>query len=182
GDEATQPQADCADARHNFCFVPSAQPATETAAPTAPHASGMCTDAAWKLGAQGQGTVIAVLDSGIDYNHNDLKHQMVDENNDPLLVDPNFPGTASDGHIHGWNFYDSNAEVMDYYGHGTGRAGIAAAQAGNGIGIAGAAPKARLMAVKVGDTYVVHVENLAEGIVYAADHGADAINTSLGAP
>ena len=37
------------------------------------------------------------------------------------------------------------------------------------------------MAVKVGDTYVVHSENLAQGVVYAADHGADVINTSLGA-
>ena len=48
-------------------------------------------------------------------------------------------------------------------------------------GMAGASPKSLLMAVKVGDTYVVHSENLAQGVVYAADHGADVINTSLGA-
>ena len=47
--------------------------------------------------------------------------------------------------------------------------------------MAGASPKSLLMAVKVGDTYVVHSENLAQGVVYAADHGADVINTSLGA-
>ena len=48
-------------------------------------------------------------------------------------------------------------------------------------GMAGASPRSLLMAVKVGDTYVVHSENLAQGVVYAADHGADVINTSLGA-
>ena len=181
GSTSNQPQAFYAEEWNNFCFVPSSQTGVETSAPATPHASGMCTDAAWKLGAQAQGTVIAVLDSGVDYSHPDLVNQMVDETNDPLLTDANFPGTASDGHKHGWNFYDDNAEPMDFYGHGTGRAGIAAAQADNGIGLAGVAPRAKIMAVKVGDTYVVHSENLAEGAVYAADHGADAINTSLGA-
>src|SRR5439155_15255579 len=96
--------------------------------------------------------------------------------NDPLLSDPNFPGA-----IHGWNFYDDNPDPMDYYGHGTGRAGLAAAEANNSAGMTGASPESLLMAVKVGDTYVVHSENLAQGVVYAADHGADVINTSLGA-
>jgi subtilase family protein len=120
--------------------------------------------------------VIAILDSGVNYYHQDLQNQMVTATNDPLLADPNFPGA-----IHGWNFYDDNADPMDYFGHGTGRAGLAAAEANNGVGMAGASPKSLLMAVKVGDTYVVHSENLAQGVVYAADHGADVINTSLGA-
>jgi subtilisin family serine protease len=161
----------------NFCFLPTTQAATVTAgAVNAPHASGMCSQGAWKLGAQGQGTVIAVLDSGVNYNHEDLAGRMVDTTNDSKLADPNFPGA-----IHGWNFYDDNPDPMDYYGHGTGRAGIAAADGDNGKGMAGVAPRALIMAVKVGDTYVVHSENLAEGVVYAADHGADVINTALGA-
>lgn len=165
-----------------FCFTPTDSKVTvAAAAPAAPTAAGICADGAWANGYQGQGTIIAILDSGIDYYHPDLKNQMVDENSDPLLRDPNYPGTASDGHIHGWNFYDDNADPMDFYGHGTGRAGIAAAQADNGIGVAGISPKSKLMAVKVGDTYVVHAEVLAQGAVYAADHGADSINTSLGA-
>ena len=141
----------------------------------------MCTQGAWKMGATGQGTVIAILDSGVQYDHADLKNRMVDETNLPALNDAAYPGVASDGHKHGWNFYDDNAEPMDYFGHGTGRAGLAAAQADNGNGTAGVAPGARIMAVKVGDTYVVSSHNLAEGVVYAADHGADVINTSLGA-
>ncbi|MHB8509151.1 MAG: S8 family serine peptidase [Candidatus Dormibacteria bacterium] len=165
-----------------FCFTPTdSKVSVAAAAPAAPAASGICADGAWANGYQGQGTVIAILDSGIDYYHPDLINQMVDENSDPLLNDPNYPGTASDGHKHGWNFYDDNADPMDFYGHGTGRAGIAAAQADNGIGLAGISPKSKLMAVKVGDTYVVHAEVLAQGAVYAADHGADSINTSLGA-
>ena len=145
-------------------------------APKAPKSSGTCNTGAWNLGAQGQGTVIAILDSGVNYYHQDLHNQMVDASNDPQLSDSNFPGA-----IHGWNFYDDNADPMDYFGHGTGRAGLAAAEADNGLGLAGASPKSLLMAVKVGDTYVVHSENLAQGVVYAADHGADVINTSLGA-
>jgi subtilisin family serine protease len=161
---------------NNFCFVPQSQLASVTAgAPRAPRSSGTCNTGAWNLGAQGQGTVIAILDSGVNYYHQDLKNQMVDSTNDSLLADPNFPGA-----IHGWNFYDDNPDPMDYYGHGTGRAGLAAAEANNGVGMAGASPKSLLMAVKVGDTYVVHSENLAQGVVYAADHGADVINTSLG--
>ncbi len=165
-----------------FCFLPATQTASVLAAsPAPPRASGICATGAWRLGAQGQGTVIAILDSGVDYLHPDLKGRMADESSVPALADSAFPGRASDGHVHGWNFYDDNAEPMDYYGHGTGRAGIAAAEADNKIGIAGAAPRARIMAVKVGDTYVVHAEHLAQGVVYAADHGADVINTSLGA-
>ena len=162
---------------NNFCFLPQSQLASvTTGAPRAPGSSGTCNTGAWNLGAQGQGTVIAILDSGVNYYHQDLRNQMVDASNDPLLSDPNFPGA-----IHGWNFYDDNADPMDYFGHGTGRAGLAAAEANNGVGMAGASPRSLLMAVKVGDTYVVHSENLAQGVVYAADHGADVINTSLGA-
>jgi subtilisin family serine protease len=161
---------------NNFCFVPQTQAASVMAAsPRAPGSSGTCNAGAWKLGAQGQGTVIAILDSGINYYHQDLQDQMVDPSNDPLLSDPDYPGA-----IHGWNFYDDNPDPMDYFGHGTGRAGLAAAEADNSVGMAGASPKSLLMAVKVGDTYVVHSENLAQGVVYAADHGADVINTSLG--
>src|SRR4051812_39954360 len=162
---------------NNFCFLPQTQIASVAAgAPRAPGSSGTCNTGAWNLGAQGQGTVIAILDSGVNYYHQDLQNQMVTAGNDPLLADASFPGA-----IHGWNFYDDNADPMDYFGHGTGRAGLAAAEANNGVGMAGASPKSLLMAVKVGDTYVVHSENLAQGVVYAADHGADVINTSLGA-
>jgi len=162
---------------NNFCFVPQTQLASVTAgAPRAPRSSGTCNTGAWNLGAQGQGTVIAILDSGVNYYHQDLQNQMVNTSNDPLLSDSNFPNAK-----HGWNFYDDNSDPMDYFGHGTGRAGLAAAEANNGVGMAGAAPSSLLMAVKVGDTYVVHSENLAQGVVYAADHGADVINTSLGA-
>src|SRR5947208_823846 len=141
---------------NNFCFLPQTQLASVTAgAPKAPGSSGTCNTGAWNLGAQGQGTVIAILDSGVNYYHQDLKNQMVDTTNDPLLSDPNFPGA-----IHGWNFYDDNPDPMDYFGHGTGRAGLAAAEANNTdagcpCGMAGASPKSLLMAGQVGRTHVL---------------------------
>jgi len=179
--EDTQPQAYYAEEWNNFCFLPKSQAASVLAgAPNTPRASGICADAAWANGAFGQGTVIAILDSGVKYDHPELAPRMVNATNNPAMDDPAFPGANKDGNKVGWNFYDDNAEPMDFDGHGTGRAGIAVAEADNGSQMAGVAPKARLMAVKVGDTYVVHSQAAAQGIVYAADHGADVINTSLG--
>lgn len=158
----------------SFCFITADQRASVLAgAPQAPQAMGTCAAGAWKLGAQGQGTVIAVLDGGVDYKLADLN--MVTAANNPEFADPAFPGARN-----GWNFFDDNADPMDFQGHGSGRATIAAAIGGNGVGLAGVAPRALVMAVKVGDWVVVHPENFAQGIVYAADHGADAIVAAVG--
>src|SRR3990170_879710 len=73
---------------------------------------------------------------------------------------------------------------MDTYGHGTHVAGIAAATAGNGVGVAGVCPRCTILAVKVfadgsGSTSDFTV---AQGIVWAVDHGANVVNLSLGGP
>ncbi len=113
---------------------------------------------AWET-TTGKGVVIAIVDSGIDIDHPDLRDRVVD----------------------GYDFVDDDDTPRDDNGHGTHVAGIAAAASDNGEGIAGAAPDARIMAVRVLDAEGAGDEDtIAEGIVWAAEHGADVINLSLG--
>ena len=80
--------------------------------------------------------VITVIDTGVDYTHPDLA--------DSMWINP-YPGTLAG--TYGYDFGDDDADPMDLNGHGTHVAGIAAAERGNGIGIAGVS-KAKIMALK----------------------------------
>lgn len=119
--------------------------------------------AAWQRGATGAGVTIAVLDTGVDLEHPDLA---------PNLV-------AGIDVVAGQN--DCPAGPQDENGHGTHVAGIAAAVTDNGFGVAGTAPDASIMPVRVLDEEGSGSnEEIVEGIRYAADHGAEVINMSLG--
>ncbi|MFF9842685.1 S8 family serine peptidase [Streptomyces sp. NPDC013740] len=108
---------------------------------------------------RGDDTVIAVVDTGVDLDHPDLKGRLVD----------------------GYDFVDDDAEPKDLNGHGTHVAGIAAAHTDNGIGVAGGAPGAKIMPVRVlGADGSGTNDDITKGIVWAAQHGADVINLSLG--
>ena len=133
---------------------------------------------AWAKGYTGKGVVVAVLDTGVDYNHPDLK--------DNIWTNPN-PGTGKDNNgnsyvndIHGWNFVDNNNDVMDKYGHGTHVAGTIAGE-NNGFGVTGIAYDAKIMPVKVlDDSGSGSYSSITNGIYYAVNHGANVINLSLG--
>jgi thermitase len=110
----------------------------------------------WQLEKQNQGVIIAVLDTGIDRNHEDLIGQ--------VIAEKNFTTSPTSG---------------DVYGHGTKIAGIIAANT-NGIGIVGVAPDVKLLSVKIADdTGMCKASDLAEGIIWAVDMGADVINISV---
>ena len=145
-------------------------------------------DVAWDT-ASGDGAVVAVVDSGIDYNHVDLAENVWSNTAEAAGA----PGADDDhnGYIddsRGWYFdYDifgndvSNNEVTDTDGHGTFVAGIIGAVGNNGTGIIGVAPKARIMPVKVmSSNGYGYTEPFANGILYAAQNGADVINLSWG--
>lgn len=121
---------------------------------------------AWSL-TRGAGQVIAVVDTGVDLTHPDLAGN--------LWTGP--------GGEHGHDFVDGDSDPDDFDFHGTHVAGTAAAADDNGLGVAGVAPDARIMAVRVLDgDGVGFTSTIADGIEYAAEAGADVINLSLGGP
>lgn len=112
---------------------------------------------AWDFN-NGSGTVIAILDTGVDSTHPDLA--------------PNI--------VPGWNVYDNTADTADVYGHGTSVAGAAAAAANNGIGSAGLAWGAKIMPIRISDANgYAYFSTVAQGIYWAADHGARVVNVSF---
>jgi subtilisin len=127
----------------------------------------------WAKGYTGQDVVVAVLDTGVDFNHEDLKDNIWTNPNDDTK-----DGYAGD--IHGWNFVDNNNNVMDKDGHGTHVSGTIAGE-NNSYGVTGIAYNAKIMPVKVlDDTGSGSSDTITKGIYYAVDHGANVINMSLG--
>ncbi|MQA26876.1 MAG: S8 family serine peptidase [Micromonosporaceae bacterium] len=120
----------------------------------------------------GSGAVIAVLDTGLDLGHPEFQGRLVQG---ATFTCPRGARPCGNGD---WKGPDGNGAAEDT--HGTHVAGIAAAASGNGVGIAGVAPGAKIMPVKVLEEGSGSYEEIADGIRWAADHGADVINMSLG--
>src|SRR5574337_724162 len=120
------------------------------------HLSKIGVPTAWDS-STGSGQVIAILDTGIDATHPDLAGKLVS----------------------GWNFYDNNADTSDVNGHGTGVAGTAVTLTNNSAGVAGVAPGAMLMPVRIADPNAyAYWSTVAQGLTWAADNGADVANIS----
>lgn len=105
--------------------------------------------------------IVAVIDSGICADHADLKTRTVP----------------------GWDYIDDDADPQDEYGHGCAVAGIIGASVDNGVGMAGVAPNALILPLRVLDAQGIGTyADVAAAIVAAADSGAQVINLSLGGP
>ncbi|GAB3177948.1 subtilase family protein [Micromonospora palomenae] len=126
---------------------------------------------AWAT-STGAGVVIAVVDTGVDLSHPDLAPKLVPG---ATFIDC---GSASCGNGD-WRGPNGRPDAGDE--HGTHVAGIAAAATGNGVGVAGAAPDAKIMPIKVLEAGSGSFADIAAGIRYAADNGAQVVNLSLGA-
>ena len=136
--------------------------------------------------------ITAVLDTGIDLTHPDLVNQLW---KNPGKIPGNSIDDDGNGYIDDFNGYDFAGPGVfplpvaedpipndDYVGHGTHVSGTIAAEQDNSTGITGEAPGTRLMAVRVlgGSDGIGYSSDIAEGIVYATDNGAQVINMSLG--
>lgn len=126
---------------------------------------------AWHLGkigaasawdsTQGSGVTIAVLDTGVNVAHPDLKDRIVA----------------------GFNVYNNTTDTSDLCGHGTAVAGTAAASMNNAMGVAGVAGAARIMPIRIAYKDAAggcpaYFSTIANGITWAADHGARIANVS----
>jgi len=135
--------------------------------------------AAWDVTTGSHRVVIAVVDSGIDLDHPEIKDKIWTNPGEIAgnKIDDDKNGYVDD--VHGWDFVNLKGEPQDDYGHGTFVAGIAAAETNNGILIAGVSWGAKIMPVKVVDSrgYSYHW-NIAGGIRYAAANGAQIIMVS----
>jgi subtilisin family serine protease len=142
----------------------------------------MGIDTAWRQ-TTGTDTTVAIIDSGIDLGHPDLAPNLW---TNPGEVPGN--GIDDDGNgyvddVHGYDFVDNDGTPQDANGHGTHVAGIVGARGGNGIGGAGVAWRARLMAIRVLDGQARGTTSaVAAGIRYAVDNGARIVNLSLAGP
>lgn len=148
-----------------------APPEQPTGASSAPSPDGSQRQRQWGLEAldaerlwqhaHACGQTIAVIDSGVDGEHADLAGVV-------------YPGR---------NMIGRGPASRDRSGHGTEVAGVAAAAQGNGRGIAGFAPGARILPVSIEDAAgQMHASDLARAIRYAINHDAAVINLSLGGP
>ena len=114
---------------------------------------------AWGITTGSSLVTIAVIDTGVDLDHSDLQDKIVA----------------------GWDFVNNDAYPDDDNSHGTHVAGIATAATNNGLGIAGVSWNARVMPVKVLDSGGNgYMDDVIAGMEYAADHGAQVLNLSLG--
>ena len=136
------------------------------------------------VGRNPQPVTVAVIDTGVDWNHPDLSTNSFWRNTGEIPgngIDDDGNGYVDD--IIGWNFVQQNNLPWDYDGHGTFVAGVIAAKRNNGVGIAGINPTARIMVLKALDEFGQgNASMISQAIVYAADNGARVINLSLGGP
>jgi len=151
-------------------------------------------ETAW-TSSTGANVVVAVSDSGVDYNHEDITaniwQNLGETGTDSTGHDKKANGIDDDGNgliddWHGYNFVtingaSANNDPMDDFGHGTHVAGTIAATANNGKGIVGVAFGAKIMPVKGLDKNGSgSTDDLVKTILYAADNGAKVINASWG--
>ena len=132
-------------------------------------------ESAWNISTGSRNVVVAVVDSGINAEH-------------PDLVDNMWTGTANGKTVHGWDFFDKDSDPNDTIGHGTAVAGVIGGVGNNAIGVAGVNWNVKLMALRVvglinadaGQQAAATSEMIMLAEIFAAEHGADIVNLSMG--
>jgi subtilisin family serine protease len=147
--------------------------------------------------SKGDGVIVAVIDTGVDYTHKDLADNIWTNSKEIPANGKDDDGNGFVDDIRGWDFVkdggqfcvygedcsDRDADPMDVQGHGTHVAGIIAAVQNNELGISGVAPLAKIMPVRAafstGATALLKTSDILEALSYAINNGADVINMSF---
>jgi hypothetical protein len=138
--------------------LPHALVPNDASYPSQYHLPAISAPQAWDITRGASTIVIAILDTGVDPGHPDLASKLVP----------------------GFNFYNGNTDTADVFGHGTAVAGTAAAIGNNDIGVASVAWQVGIMPIRVSDANgYAYSSTLANGLTYAADHGARVMNMSF---
>ncbi|MBI4850035.1 MAG: S8 family serine peptidase [Nitrospirae bacterium] len=144
--------------------------------------AGIHAPEAWDLTTGSSDVVIAVVDTGVAYNHPDLSDNIwtnTGETDCTDAIDNDGNGYTDD--CHGWDFVGHDNDTTDYNGHGTHLAGIIAAAGNNGIGITGVMWKAKIMPLRfLGVNGSGTTADAIAAILYASNKGAHVINNSWG--
>ena len=138
---------------------------------------------AWdRVGKNPKPVIVAVVDTGLDWNHSDISWDRIWRNEDEIpdnRIDDDKNGYVDDAI--GWDFWRNSNSPWDRDGHGTFVTGIIAATQDNEVGIAGLNPHARIMVLKAMNSFGhSRASYVSRAILYAADNGARVINLSLG--
>lgn len=137
---------------------------------------------AWAAGHTGAGVVVAIVDTGVQLNHVDLVGNMWTNPGEVAGDGLDNDGNGYVDDVHGYDFVYNDGDPSDEEGHGTHVAGTVAAM-NNAVGHIGVAYDAEIMAVRVLDEFGTGSNfDVAAGIRYAVENGADIINLSLGGP
>ncbi len=189
-------------AEPNFIYYLSAGMPNDPLAPQQWHLRAVKAMEAWSHAAGGREVVVAVMDTGVQLFHEDLRGRIW---TNPKEIPDN--GLDDDGNgfvddIHGWNFVQGHnnptAELVPlpqegclpdeasrgYEDHGTHVAGIIGATTGNGRGIAGLAPNVKIMPLKImgGPCGIGRLVDVVLALDYAIANGAHIVNMSIGGP
>jgi subtilisin family serine protease len=160
-------------------------------------------EAAWDLQLATPNVIVGVIDTGVDYNHEDLRSALwinggEDLNRNGRVDSTDFNGVDDDGNgfvddLRGWDFVDAPSfpdggdfqtpdnDPLDQNGHGTSVAGLIGATGNNEIGVAGLAFGCRIMNLRAGTSLgFLEEDDVAAAMVYAVENGAQIINMSFG--
>ena len=147
---------------------------------------------AWRVSRGSREVVVAVIDTGIDIRHEDLKNNLWVNKGESGFdkkgrdkatngIDDDRNGFIDD--VHGYNFVSDNGNLKDNHGHGCHVSGIIGAEGGNGVGVSGVSPKVSIMTLKYYDPHTrgsQNLDNTVRAIHYAVQMKADIINYSGG--
>ncbi|MCR9217632.1 MAG: S8 family serine peptidase [bacterium] len=139
---------------------------------------------AWSINPGSDEVFVAVVDSGVNYNHADLETNMWKNEGDATFNGVDDDGNGYIDDYHGWDFVDNNNDPQTSGSHGSLVAGCVAAARNNGIGIAGlaggdgATRGCLMMPLAVGSAFPVS-SAIDDAIIYGADNGARVITMSL---
>jgi len=144
------------------------------------HLEAIGASQAWHWGKGDDATVLAIVDSGVDYTHPEIAPNLAWNTHEWPTNKKDSDGNGFVDDVIGWNFVGNNNLPYDRSGHGTYLASIAVAADDNGVGTAGVCPRCRLLPVRflnwegLGDT-----EDAIAGLYYAISRGARVINFSF---